>query len=180
MSTDEETSAPPGWIMGQPFPKPEAAAYLVKGGNRPRLGVRLATGSRPKEVPGAYWYWLTKRGSPRARWLWLSGWVFLLGCAIMITLSLSYLLSAFPLPRGGPLWFWLFYFASLVFVFLGSKTKVHFARHVLEHEGLVCFDCGYLLKGLPDEYRCPECNAPYEKRSLQQRWLQWMQDPKQP
>ncbi len=40
---------------------------------------------------------------------------------------------------------------------------------------LLCLWCGYSLKGLPTEHRCPECGTPYEAGSLIEAWQHWVE-----
>jgi hypothetical protein len=49
---------------------------------------------------------------------------------------------------------------------LERRTRIHDCR--------VCSECGYLLHGLPDAGRCPECGVEYEWTKLKQQWQKWV------
>lgn len=37
----------------------------------------------------------------------------------------------------------------------------------------VCINCGYFLRGLPEQGRCPECAEEYKKTTLRDEWASW-------
>ena len=49
-----------------------------------------------------------------------------------------------------------------------------FQRVLVTHSWKICLRCGYVLKGLPANHRCPECNEPYESSTLEKKWKDWM------
>jgi len=49
-----------------------------------------------------------------------------------------------------------------------------FERFLIEHSWFVCIRCGYVLEGLPDHHRCPECNCEYERSLLENKWRSWV------
>lgn len=48
-----------------------------------------------------------------------------------------------------------------------------FARRVSEEEYMCCVRCGYSLRGLPTEHKCPECGQEYDALSLRSEWGTW-------
>lgn len=49
-----------------------------------------------------------------------------------------------------------------------------FGTFLVENSWFVCFQCGYLLEGLPPCHRCPECGQPYHRSELEVAWRSWM------
>lgn len=46
-------------------------------------------------------------------------------------------------------------------------------EHLDREDYAVCPRCGYSLRGLPEEYRCPECSVFYERRGVAREWREW-------
>jgi hypothetical protein len=51
-----------------------------------------------------------------------------------------------------------------------------FLRRLKECNCLICPDCGYLLRDLPEEYACPECGRKYTHRELADYWRVWINE----
>ncbi len=49
-------------------------------------------------------------------------------------------------------------------------------RYVAKNGGVICFECGYNLRGLPSTYACPECGARFTAEELQLAWSRWFGD----
>lgn len=43
-------------------------------------------------------------------------------------------------------------------------------RRAIEHQGGVCWSCGYVLGGLPQRGVCPECGSSFDRDDLRRRW----------
>jgi hypothetical protein len=158
------------------FPGPDQVLQCVEDNSTEGVGIAIGlfTFSRPRQVNGAYWYWFQKWSPAPVVWfrLFAVGWLISWGVLLVFWAlqAVGVYLVSNPIYISGP--FWFVYIVQLLVV--GNKAKIAFAREVLEHEGMVCFDCGYSLKNLPDKHICPECGAAYEKSALQARWLEWM------
>ncbi len=138
------------------------------------IATNLLFFKRPTRVPGAYWQWF-QGCTPRVV-LGFRVWATLLTvCSLyIIAYALLFLLGSRALKPYD--WAALICYAVywLPPTLLARRAKLTFARYILEHNGMICFECGYDLKDLPDEYRCPECGTPYSKADLHRRWLEWM------
>lgn len=139
-----------------------------------RLALRSFTGRRPKNLPGAYWLFLTDSKAPIVilfRW-----WSVLL--LVLIATQLGFMALALAIGWRSIMGDIMNLLPVLVLVgnpyFIGGRVKVRFARELFEHEGRMCLDCGYLLEGLPDEHTCPECGESYEIAELRAAWLHWL------
>ncbi len=66
---------------------------------------------------------------------------------------------------------------TFVFVFLhivlDDKARRKFVARVADDEYRVCPQCGYLLSGLPDQGKCPECGRGYSIEELERIWRPW-------
>jgi hypothetical protein len=49
-----------------------------------------------------------------------------------------------------------------------------FAVFLQHHNWLVCSQCGYLLNGLGDKSRCPECAGEFSRPDLEVYWRDWL------
>jgi len=54
-----------------------------------------------------------------------------------------------------------------------SRSVGRFANHLADHRYLICFECGYDLRGTPSD-RCPECGQSFDNDSLRERWEDWL------
>ena len=59
---------------------------------------------------------------------------------------------------------------SILSLAIVRRRKRKFAQEVRESEYRVCIQCGYSLKGHPDDGRCPECGYTYTRESLIRYW----------
>lgn len=55
----------------------------------------------------------------------------------------------------------------------GRSVNGRMRRHVLDNEFRVCIDCGYSLRNLAEEHRCPECGVQYDASELERAWRAW-------
>lgn len=62
---------------------------------------------------------------------------------------------------------------SLLYVYGIRIARGRFRKFLEANNWMVCIECGYLLCGLPDGYKCPECGMPYTYNILRRRWTQW-------
>jgi hypothetical protein len=159
-----------------PYPGPEWAGDCVLRNTSENCAIAygLPFFRRPRRVPGAYWYWLQHWTPWPVLWFRLWALAFVICQGFMLANATLLFLGSDVLDRYG----WLFWSYVILFwfqpVIVGRRAKLAFARTILEHEGMVCFNCGYYLDTLPDKHICPECGAAYDKPALQARWLEWM------
>lgn len=155
--------------------KPDLRSFVRSAAqDHVRLALRSFTGRRPKNLPGAYWLFLTDSKAPIVilfRW-----WSVLL--LVLIATQLGFMALALAIGWRSIMGDIMNLLPVLVLVgnpyFIGGRVKVRFARELFEHEGRMCLDCGYLLEGLPDEHTCPECGEAYEIAALRAAWLHWL------
>ncbi|NLE57177.1 MAG: zinc ribbon domain-containing protein [Planctomycetes bacterium] len=62
----------------------------------------------------------------------------------------------------------------LMLHWLGRASR-SLARQAVQSEYAFCPACGYSLKGLPDEYRCPECGEPYDIAIVKKTWERYVE-----
>jgi predicted RNA-binding Zn-ribbon protein involved in translation (DUF1610 family) len=64
---------------------------------------------------------------------------------------------------------------------LARRRLRRLEREIIDDEFGRCLECGYALKGLPDEHRCPECGEPYKMTMVKKTWERYFeaQKPKQ-
>lgn len=58
---------------------------------------------------------------------------------------------------------------------LGRASR-SLAREALQSDCTLCPSSGCSLKGLPDEYHCPECGSPYEIEQVKRTWSEYLAD----
>lgn len=171
-ATDETLPPPP--VPRLPSPADLDACVRRNSQENISIAYGLVLFRRPKKVPGAYWHWLQRWTSASVVWfrLWAA---ILSACLALMLANLALLLSGSEALARPP---WLMGLFIVVFLFqpllVGRRPKFAFAREIIEHGGMICYECGYCLTDLPDEHKCPECGAPYTKADLLRRWLEWM------
>lgn len=62
--------------------------------------------------------------------------------------------------------------AALIWAGASIRRLKRIRRVVRQYEYLICLQCGYSLRGLPDHYQCPECGMQFDHESLRQAWQQ--------
>jgi len=56
----------------------------------------------------------------------------------------------------------------------GAGVVSRLCRQASEADYCLCLHCGYSLKGLPDDHRCPECGNPYNIADVKQQWTAYL------
>lgn len=63
------------------------------------------------------------------------------------------------------------------FVTSGARRHVgRIAQRARSFEYAMCFECGYALIGLGEEFKCPECGTAWSLTDLHQRWQEFRGD----
>lgn len=112
--------------------------------------------------------------------------VYITGALMLLVVLPGLLKFAGLLPKGGLLGTtirWLGdhgYLLVLVVLVadavLMSRTRRRIRRMAAlaaRTDGAMCLDCGYLLRGLGDEGRCPECGTAFVREEVQRVWKRW-------
>jgi len=73
-----------------------------------------------------------------------------------------------------PWWPWVrlrVVIAGLALIYIVSLIHaIRFRRSLKALDFAVCLDCGYLLRGLPDEHVCPECGRAFRLAEVREAW----------
>ncbi len=85
-------------------------------------------------------------------------------------------------------WNWYQWVLMAVAEFTSVAARGHFYEQrvralrarLLQHDLSLCLRCGYVLRGLPDEHRCPECGQGYRLADTRQQWEHWLVTTKEP
>jgi predicted RNA-binding Zn-ribbon protein involved in translation (DUF1610 family) len=56
------------------------------------------------------------------------------------------------------------------------RSARQFGHQVRDNDFMNCLECGYSLRGLPDEHHCPECGHEYFQPDVQIRWRDFLGD----
>ncbi len=56
----------------------------------------------------------------------------------------------------------------------GASVVSRLCREARENDGYLCLHCGYNLKGLPDQHRCPECGNPFDIEDVKEKWTAYL------
>lgn len=62
----------------------------------------------------------------------------------------------------------------LISVIMRMLSDGRRGRQLKKENFRVCINCEYLLHGLPDSGRCPECGVEYEVHELKDEWMKWL------
>ena len=89
------------------------------------------------------------------------------GVAIIVIVS-----NTFPSIESW-MFFLFFVLYSLTFRRIDKKGMIKFRKEVYLYDFLVCSNCGYCLKGLQEDYRCPECGETYTASHLKETWSRY-------
>jgi len=63
----------------------------------------------------------------------------------------------------------------MAFTILVRRALRRFRAEVRSNNLEHCLECGYPLKGLPAEHRCPECGEPYSMETVRQTWRRYFE-----
>jgi len=55
---------------------------------------------------------------------------------------------------------------------VSSLLQRKMSRKIAALDYLVCLECGYNLRDLP-EHRCPECGTPFVPDEVRAKWTEW-------
>jgi hypothetical protein len=93
---------------------------------------------------------------PDAAWRWT------LGVRVMTFsfIAISSALTSFTILGMVKSWFWIPLWWLLAVCFVAIAIRLY----------------GYCLRGLPNDYTCPECGQAYEIEEVEQRWHEWIQN----
>ena len=111
--------------------------------------------------------------------MWIGRLKMLLRLTSLMVLSAALLAFGMPILAGG---------GTVRISFVAAAGVIHacvqsfgfrmengrFKRHLIDHSWLICFRCGYVLKGLPPQYQCPECDLTFDATELATAWKRWM------
>lgn len=152
------------------------AEDVVKADWSDQYAVALLFGYRLRKMNTVYADWLSKRWHFSVLCIGAIG-VFVVGLIVVgLLFIVDRTIGAKAAPDLWPLFFISQWLLVLLMLLCSRWPKRQFARYILQHDGRVCYDCGYLLSGLPDEHTCPECGKPYTVQQLRHRWMDWMQN----
>lgn len=140
---------------------------------QPSTGDQAASPEKAKYRPPPG---LSERGVPRClRPLRFNTWIRV-GTTIVAVLGMLELLGWCGVPTGSIGEVALL--GGLAFAeTIGRRRKSRFTHrllaNVLEHELAACLRCGYVLSGLPEKHRCPECGTPFDLEQTKLAWERW-------
>ncbi|MBL8880397.1 MAG: hypothetical protein JNG88_14890 [Phycisphaerales bacterium] len=69
----------------------------------------------------------------------------------------------------------LFLSLAVLWMFYYRAAKRRFYEQVAKARFLVCWDCGYLMTGLPNMHACPECGRVFTAHLDAEEWKRWME-----
>lgn len=82
------------------------------------------------------------------------------------------------------LWTWAVLFACVSVGWSCGSTVAEYslAQRLARARFALCPDCGYVLRGLPNEHTCPECQRTFSRSELREYWREWLRGirPKRP
>jgi hypothetical protein len=160
------------------FPLPDDVQVFVRKNNLElRSLIRSVLMSKTADIiPQAYWNWFRESRLPAVLFVryWFMG---ALAAFVLLVVAIANTLMSgtAQFPKWGQLGIMGIQGAVfLIPMFSGRRVRLHFARHLAEHSGLLCPDCGYVLRGLPRKHNCPECGRAYTYASVHRYWYRWM------
>lgn len=119
-----------------------------------------------------------RKGVPRCVTPWYYGWIA--RCVASLLALATGLLVAKWLGLIGTRWLGLVINPMMMMTGLVAHWYFY-TRHVealrlrvVQYNLRVCLFCGYVLEGLPDAHRCPECGNAYERESTRRTWEKWL------
>ncbi len=141
--------------------------------------------SKPAETPAAVWTHLTQTDRRAARRMTVGAAMFVGGLLLLIGATISDVPGArSDLIVKLQLIGWFSVMFAAIPVVRGQRRAVRSFREFLnEHHSLICFDCGYILKGFDDDpLVCPECGRRAGRLEVQERWRRrlvgfWYKEP---
>jgi hypothetical protein len=101
---------------------------------------------------------------------------------IAFFVPLAILLAMVLVPRGS----WtlpatvLSVVAGLLWEVYPRWAFVRLKRKLARYRFRLCLWCGYRLRGLPDDHKCPECGMKYHAPYVRHAWRQWVKTGKLP
>lgn len=147
----------------------------------------MVRGLRPdrKSFFGVYGLWQREPQVPPAFWRSVRKSLTVIKCLalLMVLLDLGLYLPAFRLQFRAMFGHWLSpgallllaCCAALAWVPYYRITKRRFYERVYKADYRVCWECGYLLHGIPDRHACPECGRIYTEQLDTAAWKHWME-----
>lgn len=128
---------------------------------------------RPEpQVPPAFWRVMR---TPR-RWMQIS-------CSVLVAILLlehsesfrGFFYRQFGRPIGLGLPLVLLVALGVMWIFYYRAAKRRFYEQVAKARFMVCWDCGYLMTGLPNMHECPECGRTFAAHLDTSGWKRWME-----
>jgi len=134
--------------------------------------IRILLNRCPEDVPRALWHHVRRR----------VGWIALALIALMVSMFAVAIYweyfattkSIYGSLRVNNFLNWLQVFFWLCFLLImpvtAQLTAKSLRRRIRVHDGNICLDCSYALKGLGQSGKCPECGAGFNVRSNRKAW----------
>jgi len=77
-------------------------------------------------------------------------------------------------PSVGFLFYFLLALAALAWWAVCPRiVYARMKRLLAENDNLLCLNCAYSLKGLPEEHACPECGTKFTADEVRIAWKRW-------
>ena len=65
---------------------------------------------------------------------------------------------------------------AITCAFMQRHASRYFRALLVEHDYSLCPECGYTLRGLPEQHKCPECGRAYELGDVRRLWRKSFSD----